>query len=248
MSFVQMKASEVIGKQLVYKCKSYAGVFTSLVVIQLLGALFSLLATSGSMRSTLGYDVRVQTYTVDMVIVFTIFWGFITALLLTTRAYREDDFAFVTNRNSSNISTIAFLTLVGLISSVTAALSFYLVRVVVFLIGAEGDAVISSASVDASLLLIIFYTFGSVILFSSMGYVAGVMVQWSKLFIFILPAVVIGGLILLYQPSDGAVMNAFFSFYYREANLLFYLLKTTATAAIFYSVAVLLSNRLEVKG
>ena len=75
MSFVQMKASEVIGKQLVYKCKSYAGVFTSLVVIQLLGVLFSLLATSGSVRSTLGYDVRVQTYSVDMVIVFTIFWG-----------------------------------------------------------------------------------------------------------------------------------------------------------------------------
>lgn len=248
MSFVQVKTSEVIGKQLVYKWRSYAGVFTSLVVIQLLGVLFSLLATSGYVRSTLGYDVRVQTFTVDMVIVFTIFWGFITALLLTTRAYREDDFAFVTNRSSSNISTIAFLTLIGLISSVTAALSFYLMRVVIFLNGTEGDAVISNASVDASLFLIIFYTFGSVILFSSMGYVAGVMVQWSKLFIFILPTVAIGGLILLHQTSDGSVVEAFFSFYYREANLLYFLLKTTVTAAAFYSVAVLLSNRQEVKG
>ena len=101
----------------------------------------------------------------------------------------------------------------------TAALSFYLVRVVIFLNGTEVDAVISD-DVDPSLFLIIFYTFGSVILFSSMGYVAGVMVQWSKLFIFILPTVAIGGLILLHQTSDGSVVEAFFSFYYREANLL----------------------------
>ncbi|MYL50603.1 hypothetical protein GLV98_13980 [Halobacillus litoralis] len=247
MSLIEVQTSEVVKKQIGYKWKAYTGVFTSLVVIQILGLLFSLNG-SGSMGSgRTGYDVNITYYTADIVVGFTIFWGFLTAFLLTTKAYREDDFAFVTNRKTSTLSTIAFLFMICVIGALTALLSSFALKLLAYFMLPGEEILLTQGVGDVGPWLIgMLATFLIVFLFSSLGYLAGMIVQLNKMLVIILPVVVVGLMILLYR-SGFQVQVYFFEFFFEESNAWLFTLKTLAATTIFYALAVLVSNRLEVK-
>ena len=103
MSLSRTSLMEVVKRQYLFKLKSFIQVFMTLVVLQLLAMLFSFNGV-GMMGSSNGsVEMDIQYYSADIVVVFTMLWAFITAILITTKAYRNDDFAFVTNRLSSNL-------------------------------------------------------------------------------------------------------------------------------------------------
>ncbi|RWZ54682.1 hypothetical protein EQV77_13605 [Halobacillus fulvus] len=244
MYLTEVKTSDIIGKQFRYKFKSYIGVFSSLVIIQLLGLLFSLSGSRFSSSSAVGYQVDVQYYTVDIVMIFTIFWGFMSAMLLTTKAYREDDFAFITNRFSSNLSTIAFLAVISLIGSLTAVLSGFLLKVVVYLVESEPLLSLNRGGIASTYSLEILGAFVVVFLFATLGYAAGMIIQLHRLFIVVLPAIFLGGSVWV---ATFDVPIDLFHFYFQEANFLLFLLKMVGTAGVLCAVAMLIANRLEVK-
>ncbi|MCA0972038.1 hypothetical protein LCM20_15635 [Halobacillus litoralis] len=246
MSFVQVKTSEVVGKQFLYKLKSYGGVFTSLVVIQLLGVFFSLSGSSSHGTGGLGFSFNIRTYSADIIMAFTIFWGFMTALLLTTKAYREDDFAFVTNRLTSNLSTISFLVTAGIIASLTACLSSFLIQVAAYIQGSEVHMLFNKEDMLASLGYAAAYTGFSILLFNSIGYLAGMIIQLNRLFLFILPTVFIGSLIILGVNDGGNPVAVLVQFIYFEPVFWLFILKTLVLSVLFFALAALVSRRLEV--
>lgn len=246
MYSADVSTAEVIKKQISYKWRAYISVFTSLVVIQLLGVLFSLNGTGMSSSGGRSYNIQVEYYNADIIMIFTIFWGFITALLLTTKAYREDDFAFVTNRMSGTLSTILYLWIISSIAGFTASLSGYLLKVVVFLFtsqeilnstGAGGAGIYLMGLV--SLILTIF-------MFAGFGYAAGMIVQWNKMFVILLPVLLIGLLFSL-EKAGYSLDRFFFQFLFSEQSFWLFLIKSTAVSAAAYLSAFLISNRLEVK-
>ena len=91
MSFVQMNKSEIVKKQYLYKLKAYKGSYSSLMIIQIIGLLFSIFAinSEGGSGSNFSYDFIV--YSADLVVAFTLFWSFITGLTITSKNYRNDD-------------------------------------------------------------------------------------------------------------------------------------------------------------
>lgn len=132
MSLTEVSLASVVIKQYKYKLKAYLGVFSSLVVLQILGVIFSF-SGSGSMGTgAYGINVNISYYSADIVIFFTIIWGFISALLMTTRAYRDDDFVLITNRVSSNLSSIAFMLIASIAGGITAMLSGFLLKVLMY--------------------------------------------------------------------------------------------------------------------
>ncbi|WP_281974943.1 hypothetical protein [Halobacillus litoralis] len=247
MSLIEVQTADIVKKQFSYKWRAYIGVFTSLVIIQLLGVLFSLNGTGSRGRGTTGYDIRIDYFNADMVLIFTIFWGFITAFLLTTKAYREDDFAFVTNRASSTFSTIAFLFTICGIGAITAILSGYLLKVITYFFLPGEEIFLAGGAVGPGVFIIGFLaTTLSIFLFSSIGYLSGMIIQWNKMFVILLPVIVFGTLILL-SRSGLSVDSFLFKFIFQESNFILFVIKTIAATTIFYALATLISNRLEVK-
>ena len=201
MHLTETRLSEIIIKQYKFKWNSYKSVFSSLVIIQLVAVLFSLSGIGGGGMSSGGINgegmkLEYKYYSADMVIIFTFLWGLLYALLLTTKAYRQDDFVFVTNRFSSVMSSIAFIVTASVIGGITAIGSGYLLRVVVYFIWRDHQ-VIGNGIIHQPLFFLmgIAATILFVLLFSALGYLAGVIIQVHRIFVIVLPALFIGFLI-----------------------------------------------------
>ena len=137
MSLSRASLMEVVKKQYLFKLKSFIQVFMTLVVLQLLAMLFSFNGVGMMGSSNASVEMDIQYYSADIVVVFTMLWAFITAILITTKAYRNDDFAFVTNRLSSNLSNMLFLLTASILGGILAILSSYLMKVMMYLLGQQ---------------------------------------------------------------------------------------------------------------
>jgi hypothetical protein len=176
---------------------------------------------SGSMgTSSDGYSLNISYYTGDIIIIFTMIWSFISAIIITTKAYRNDDFVFVANRFSSNLSNICFLVFASIVGGITAMLSGILLKVVMYF----------------------------VLLVASLGYLIGMLVQISKWFSVLLPAAFFGYSILSINKNDEApIISEMVTFFAQETSLLFFGLKVIVTASILFLGSIILANKMEVR-
>lgn len=248
MSLTKVRMMDIVKKQYLYKLKAYSQVFMSLVILQLIAVVFSLNGI-GSMGTGSGsIQIEIRYYSADFVVAFTILWGFITAIIITTQAYRNDDFAFVTNRLSNNLANMLFLLTASIIGGITAILSSYLMKLIaVFFVG---DYLLKSTSVlsaPAEFIIGLVATTLYLFLFCALGYLVGTLVQISRVFVVLLPALVIGTMFI--QGSNGSVtivQNAF-TFFFTEPSLLLFFIKIIVSAGLLLTCAGVLSNRMEVR-
>lgn len=90
----------------------------------------------------------------------------------------------------------------------------------------------------------IFYMF----LISSIGYLIGSLIQISRTFIILLPAVAIGiALILKIYFASNAFFKIIADFYFSESSILLFSIKALITSIVLFSGAMLISNSLEVR-
>ncbi|MFF2446973.1 hypothetical protein ACFVSW_07700 [Neobacillus sp. NPDC058068] len=249
MSLTRVRLIDIVKKQYVYKLKAYSQVFMSLIFLQLLAVFFSMNGIGGGGGSHGSIQVKYSYFSGDYVVAFTMLWGFIMAITITTKAHRNDDFVFVTNRVSSNLSNALFLLTASVIGGVTALLSSYLIKVIVFYF--INDVFIKSTAASMSapmeLLLGIFSTILYVFLFSALGYLVGTLVQISKVFAVLLPAAFFGGLILDGLRGKSGIIANLFAFFFTESSLALFSVKIIVTAVLLFAVAIALSNRREVR-
>ncbi|MFD1708881.1 hypothetical protein ACFSCZ_19640 [Siminovitchia sediminis] len=249
MSFIDMSLSDIVKRQYEFKLRAFLGVFTSMVGIQLISILFSLsgVYSVGTGTST-GVSITVSYFSADMIIIFTIIWIFITSVLITTKAFRYDDFTFVANRLSSNMANILFLLTASLIGGASAVLSGFLLKVITFFFGdivyGTGNSLMEApAEFFMGMTAVILY----MILFASLGYLAGIIVQLHSVFIFLLPAVAIGLGIFFGIRNEGEMGKRLFDFIFSEPSLVTFVIKILVLSAISFTAAVFLSNRMEVR-
>ncbi|MUK89394.1 hypothetical protein GMD78_13580 [Ornithinibacillus sp. L9] len=246
MSLVNVNLGNVVKKQYLFKLRSYVGVFTSLVVLQLIALLFSLGGTGGGGGGSGNFHVMINYYSGDVVIIFTILWVFINGILITTKAYREDDFSFVTNRLTNNLSNILFLLTASLVGGVTAIASGILLKVIrYFFFNAEPIITtfsISTIEIIYGVLATILYVF----LFGSLGYLVGSLVQLYKKLAIILPVAFFGILFAL-ASRDIMLVEGVGEFYFKETSFLLFTVKVITTSGILLIVSLTISNRQEVR-
>lgn len=245
MSLTKVRLLDIVKKQYVYKLKAYIGVFSSLVIIQVIGALFSLGGTGSMGMGSENISLRASYYTGDVIIAFTLLWGFISSILLTTKAYRYDDFSFVSNRLTSHLSNIVFLITASVIGGVTAMLASVVLKGIVLNI--YGNHVIGTLSGFNELLLgmvaITFY----LLLLTALGYFIGVLTQLSKVFIIIVPTLFLAALLLRFQTFDQPMIVKLINYYAGETSLFFFIVKVTLTAIVLLCSTVVMSGRMEVR-
>lgn len=249
MSLTDPSLAAVVRKQIQFKMKSCIGMFSTLVILQLLALLFSLGGSGmlGGSRSMISYEINY--YSIDILVVFTILWAFINAILIKTKAYREDDFAFVTNRMSSNLSNIVFLFIGSIVGGITATLSGYLLRIAIYFLFDDNQQVIYS-STGYNLMELLVGTIAMILLiflFSSLGYIIGTLVHLHKAFTYIVPVVILGFIFLVEVSTEFHVLMEIGKFYFGEDSFWLFGGKAIITLALFFAGSMMISNRLEVR-
>lgn len=248
MSLSKPSLINVVKKQYTYKLKSYIQVFSTLIFVQLLAILFSFGGVGMMGSSSDRIEVDIHFFSADIVVAFTMLWAFITAIIITTKAYRNDDFLFVTNRISSNISNLMFLITASFIGGITAMLSSHLMRVIMyFFIGQKSVNGTSVRDVPIELVLGISTTIFYVFLFCAIGYFVGTLVQLNKIFVILLPALFFGILFLGEGSGNAGVAKFVFEFIFTESSLPLFFAKVIVVSGLLFSSAFVLSNRMEVR-
>ncbi len=247
MYLTEVKFADVVMNQFKYKVKAYIGLFSSLLIVQVFGLLMSLNGSSSMGTVGNAFSLSLNNYTGNIVIIFTMLWGFISAITITTKAYRNDDFTFISNRLSRNLANIFFLILASLIGGITALLSGYLLKVVMFFFVDEGFVILTNINIT-EIILGIFVTSLYMILLSSFGYFIGTVVQLSKWFKVLLPILFLSYIFLTANTSEETTLIVEIGeFYLNEDSLFIFFLKIFITSILLFCFSIGLSNRMEVR-
>ncbi|WP_217587229.1 hypothetical protein [Lentibacillus saliphilus] len=248
MSLNKVTTRQIVMKQYQYKLKAYYQVFNSMVILQVIALLFS---TGGIMfrgGRGFGLDISLNTYTADMIIIFTFLWAFINAITITTKAYREDDFIFVTNRQTQHLSNMLFLITASVIGGVTAVLVGYLNDIIFFFTtDPKTFAGYSELITPFDVLTGVVATSLYVLMFCAAGYLVGVIIQLNRIFTVIIPVLIIGFLIVGGQTEGIPVNVRIYLFYVGETDVLLFMLKSLVTSALIFAGSFFLLRNKEVR-
>lgn len=248
MSLTNVKWGQIVKKQYVFKCRSYSGMFLSLMGLQLLAILLSVTGGSGRSSGNDNLNVDVTYVSANSVIVFTMIWALISAILITTRIYKEEEFTFITNRLSNNVANMAFLVTCSVIGGVTAYLSSFVVRAIVqstsraTLLSEHGLTSSVTESIGAFSAPILY-----VLLCCAVGYFIGTLIQLHRIFIIMLPAGFVSTLILSERFGNKNITLEVSEFYFQESSPLLFFIKVMVTVLLLFGGAIILSNQQEVK-
>ena len=159
------------------------------------------------------------------------------------------DFAFISNRVSSNISNIWFLVTVGGICGLSTCFYGYLLRVILyFQNGSEGLMRENFFTSPKDLIISFIATTFYMILFSSIGYFLGIVFKRNKIFMILIPALFIGS-IYIENAKENKIkfLSKLINFYCHENSLFIFLAKVLIFSIILFILGIWISNRTEVR-
>lgn len=243
MSLTTTNLAKTVKKQYFFKLKANIDSFSSMVGIQLLALLFSLGGVGSSGMGGMDFSVNTKHYSSDLVLVFTAIWSFVTAITITTKPYRNHDFSFVSNRLSSSLANVLFLLTTSILGAFTTMLSGNLLQILGYLFPDEQLYFNNGTSHFFLGLLVVFFY---LILASSIGYLIGAIVQVNKIFIIVIPVLIIG---MLFQGTETGypLLVRVFQYYLLEPSLFLFLIKTVLTSTLLWVLSLSILNRLEVR-
>jgi len=248
MFLTEMSLFELVKKQYKFKINVYIRVFSALMATQLIAILISMSGVASSGTGTEGIQLNITYYSADMVIGLTMVWAFLSSMLITTRAYRFDDFIFVATRLSSNLANALFLLTTSIVGGVTAMLSGYLLKVVIFLVKGthlvQGDSIFHAPQ---ELLLGIFASTLYIFFFCALGYLFGMLTQIYKPLIVLLPVAILGISFIHSMGGEGPIIELFFQFFFKEASIWIFFVKMLISSVFLLSCSAAISNRMGVR-
>ncbi len=248
MSLTKANLPEIVKKQYFYKLRAYVPFLMTLLVLQVLAIAFSFNGVGGSGSRMDSLEIDAAYYSSDIIVGFTLLWGVIAAIQITMKTYRYDDFTFVTNRLSSNLSNALFLLTASIIGGLTAMLSSYFFKVVIYFFAnnmpiKSTDTVASPSAFLLGIMATILYVF----LFCALGYFVGTLVQMYKIFAVLLPVLFIGVSFLGGLNGNSNTVWELTGFFFKETSFVLFILKATVTISLLFACSFLLANRLEVR-
>lgn len=246
MSLIEVNLPEIVKKQYLFKLKSYNRIFSSMVVLQIVGILFSLGGTGGGGGGSNNIEYKVSYYSSTTVMFFTFLWAFISAILLTTKANRFDDFSLITTRVCSHLSNFLILLTASILGGLSFFLSGFLLKLIIYFF-VNRQVYTGEGYVPLDFLIGITSSVLYVLLFCALGYVTGTLVQLHKGFILLLPGLYIGLIIWGDNNRFVRILKNITEFFTTEQSIILFGIKVIITAGMLFAFAIAISNRMEVK-
>lgn len=250
MSLIESNLIQIITKQYIFKLKEYMGFFTTLAGIQVISLILTSNGTGSMGASSDGISFSIKLFSGSLIIIVTMIWAAIMAMVMTRRNYTDGDFSFVSNRLSSNLANIAFLLTASIIGGLMAILCGITQKAIMYYALSNQQPVISSYSASPLEWITGFSaTILYIALFSAIGYCIGKLTQWFKPFIVIIPAVIISQVILDSSNAgeDGSTITNIFGFFITESSFILFLAKIIVTSIILYAISLWITNNKEVR-
>lgn len=247
MYLTEVNLVEQTKKQYIYKLRAHYGIFTSLLITQLIALGFSFFASGSSGTGTNGMMIYVDYYTGNTIIAFTMLWGFISGVSMNSKLVRDGDFSFVTNRLTSHLSSMAFLLTATVVGGIMAMLGSSLLKGIIFVF--RNDKLISNTYelTPSELLLGLAVSVLYVTLFAAIGYFIAGLVQLNRLFIFLIPAFIIGGIFIEARTNGQGPLAEVIKFFGAETSFFMFVVKVLAVVATLLYLTIVLSNKTEVR-
>ncbi|WP_339145963.1 MULTISPECIES: hypothetical protein [unclassified Sutcliffiella] len=248
-SLSKVTLGQVVKKQFLYKLSAYSGVYISLIILQVIAILFSWngVGMSGGGSNQVSYNLHY--YSANLVFVFTMLWMFIVSIIITSKANRNEDFSFLSNRLSSDLSNILFVSVASVIGTLTAFLSSYLLKVIVLYMPKFDSFYHSPDSINmGSLLLIgILTAFLYLIMCGAAGYLVGTLIRVSSLFKVLVPVILVGYLFFGGFISEVSGLLTLVEFFYLESSFINFFIKVMLTTLVLFCSAAAIFSRMEVR-
>lgn len=249
MFLTEISLVEITKKQYFYKLKAYLNIFYSLMAAQILALLFSFSGVGGMGSNVNNVSFFLHKYSTDIIIIFSIIWIFMISMTYTMNSYRNNDFTFISNRMSSNLSNICFLSTVGIITGLSTSLFSFLLRVIIFLQHGSGSLInenffINPLDIIVSFLAATFY----MLIFIALGYFFGIIFKMNRLFVILVPAIFIAS--VYFENARGIqikVLSRFVNIFSHESSLLIFILKAIIFSVVLFILGIWISNRTEVR-
>lgn len=242
MSLTEVSLLSISFKQYFYKLKANTHLINRLILAQIMVLLFSLGGGSYMSSGNGQLSVSVRIYSANMVIIFSIIWITIVAVLLTTKAYKHMEAPLVANRLTGNLSDIGFLMTASVFAGITASLGGIILRILMYFTMGRSTLVLNEFFLTFSdLLLSMVVTILYMGLVSALGYFIGVLAQVNMVSAILIPAMIFGS-----QRVYSDMPQSFFKFYVSDVSLPSFALKVIITALILFGTSLLISNRMEV--
>lgn len=234
----------VVKKQIHFKVKSYTGIFHSLVLLQVLGLFLSTLGVSSMSESGSNFSLTVEYFTSGIVLWMTAIWLFINTILLTTKAYREDDFTFISTRLSRLWANIVYLGLLTVMGAISAYLATNVLKL--YLILKNELIILDSLSLFSNIFSLL-GLIGYFILVSAIAYTIGSIIQRSKLIAIVtsISLMMLGIIIIRLQGED--LFAHILNFFIREPNLALFWIKISITSSLLFLLSWIMSKNQEVQ-
>src|SRR5690625_4052920 len=101
--------TEAVKTQYLYKLNAYHSMLGTMILIQMIAMILIILSPSGSGIGVDYLEVDVTVYASDGIISFTMFWAFIMAIYLTTKASKNMMFTFISDKSTNHIANIILM-------------------------------------------------------------------------------------------------------------------------------------------
>lgn len=239
----------IIKHQFHFKRKAYLNLFSPLLIVQLVALLFSL---GGIAQGGMGMGIRIQYYSADVMLVFTFLWALFTGIQLSFQTHNRMMQNFITDHRTETISNGLLLGVGSVIAGFVVLLSRFILEGIVtfffavdFVIGIEASGTFFERM--SGFCATILYIF----LFSSIGYFFGSFMKRNRLFVFLIPSLIIG--LFFYYGMTGMDLSkdGFYAFvyqtYFQEAFFLLLLLKVIMTSILLFIGSYFITHRMEVR-
>lgn len=246
MSLIEVRLIDVVKKQVQFKLKSYLGIFHSLIILQIFGLFLSTLGVSNMTEPGYGRSISVDYFNNGVLIGITAVWLFINTLLLTTKAYREDDFTFVSTRKSRLLADVCFIVLLALLGTVTSLLATNVLKVLLSF--SHVDLIVTNSlsffTIMTTLLMVLSYF----ILVGAIAYTIGSIIQRNKLVAIVLSMMfIIIGMISIIIGGEEKQIDLLISFFTKEPVFIFLLIKIFLANGLLFFISWKVANNQEVR-
>ncbi len=247
MSLTNVNFGAIVKKQYQSKMRVYFGVFSSLTMVQVIGFLLSLGGTGSTGSSDGNWTIQVTNYNGNIILTFTMIWAFVIAILLTTEAYRNDHYAFVANRKTSQISQFLILVTTSVVGGLSATMASLLFKSLIFVWHSSHRVMgypLSFKIFFMEVVVVILY----LLLIQSAGYLIGLLWQFNRAIILVILVLIILDLFLSHTTAVHTnLLVDLIGFFAKEPSPLFFITKVLVTTVVFMVMSLVIAERMEVR-
>lgn len=236
MSLNNSNFSKVVIKQAKWKWKTYSQALVSLVILQIIIAFLTSGGSGMYGGGFNGFNIDIHLYSLDVFIIITCLWAFITALLTQTKAYQQVYFSMVTNRVTANLANIIVLVIYSIIATIITFMSLYIV-VATSLLFSETELIRETFLFSPMQFAVALFM---ILLATASGYFIGAAFYLSKLFG--VAIIVLGIFVLLSLEEQMLTVLTFFF----EAGYPLFIVNASGVSALLFAFAVIFTSRKEV--